>query len=88
MVLGKVIGNVWATKKDDSLNGYKLMVVNMISAEGEQKEEEIVAVDTIGAGVGDTVLISKGNASRVSENGTIQAPIDARIVGIVDQIDA
>lgn len=88
MILGKVIGNVWATKKEEALSGYKLMVVDLIKASGESLRSEMIAVDTIGAGIGDTVIIARGSSSRATGNGYLDAPIDAKIVGIVDEIDA
>lgn len=87
MVLGKVIGNVWATKKEDSLNGYKLMIVEVIKADESKTSEEIIAVDMVGAGVSDMVLVSKGSSARVTLEDIIKAPIDAVIVGIVDGVE-
>ena len=87
MVLGKVIGNVWATKKEESLSGYKLMIVEVMTADESKTGEEIVAIDMIGAGVSDIVIVSKGSSSRVLSENSIKAPIDAVIVGIVDGVE-
>lgn len=77
MVIGKIIGNVWATRKDESLNGLKFMIAQLESG------EKIVVCDYIGAGTGDTVLITKGSGARkVLENENI--PIDAVTIGIID----
>jgi ethanolamine utilization protein EutN len=82
MIICKVLGNVWATKKDEKLNGHKLLVVQ--SSGGES--ETFVAADIIGAGVGDDVLVSKGSVARnsLAEKDT---PIDAVVVGIIDSLE-
>ena len=87
MILGKVIGNVWATKKEESLSGYKLMIVEVITADESKTGEEIVAVDMIGAGVSDLVIVSKGSSARVTREDSLKAPVDAVIVGIVDGVE-
>ncbi|MDR0486360.1 MAG: EutN/CcmL family microcompartment protein [Elusimicrobiota bacterium] len=83
MVIAKVLGNLWATKKDDRLGGYKLLVVQTKNGEST---ENIVAVDTIGAGIGEDVLIVKGSMTRniLKESDT---PIDAAVVGIIDSVE-
>ena len=86
MELGKVVGNVWATRKDEKLNGQKFLVVKLLKSKDELREGFFVAADNVGAGIGDTVLITKGGAARQSI-GNREIPIDAAIVGIVDSID-
>ncbi|MDR1448662.1 MAG: EutN/CcmL family microcompartment protein [Propionibacteriaceae bacterium] len=86
MIIGKIIGNVWATRKNDDLNGCKLMVVEPYEFEGHSKLYPVVAVDMIGAGVGETVLVVSGSSARLSV-GSGAKPIDHAIVGIVDEID-
>lgn len=86
MELGKVVGNVWATRKDEKLNGQKFLIVKILISKDKEKEGLFVAVDNVGAGIGDTVLITKGGAARQSI-GNREVPIDAAIVGIVDSID-
>lgn len=86
MELGKVVGNVWATRKDEKLNGQKFLIVKILISKDKEKEGLFVAVDNVGAGTGDTVLITKGGAARQSI-GNREVPIDAAIVGIVDSID-
>lgn len=92
MRLAKVVGTVVATRKDESLVGSKLLIVRLLpSAElkgeaPEKKEELIVAVDSVGAGVGETVLVVFGSvASRIMGDG--RAPVDAAVIGIVDHIE-
>jgi len=86
MLVGNVIGNVWATRKNEELNGCKLMIVEPYSYDGHGKQYPIVAADQIGAGIGETVLVVTGSSARVSiGDGT--KPIDHVIVGIVDQVE-
>ncbi|MFI3618656.1 MULTISPECIES: EutN/CcmL family microcompartment protein [Enterococcus] len=86
MYIGKVIGNVVSTQKEAALTGYKLMIVELIQRSTMERIEEIVAVDLVGAGKGEFVLVVKGSSARVSTN-TPDAPIDATIVGIIDTFD-
>ena len=82
MITAKLIDNVWATKKAEALNGYKLMLVEIIG--GKDKGRRFVAVDTISAGIGDRVLVCTGSSARRMV-GNDNAPIDAAIVGIIDE---
>ena len=83
MLIAKVLGNLWATKKDERLNGYKLLVVQV---KGSGPKETIVAVDTIGAGIGEDVLIVTGSMTRNILRDP-KTPIDAAIVGIIDSVE-
>ncbi|WP_027634027.1 EutN/CcmL family microcompartment protein [Clostridium hydrogeniformans] len=86
MIIGKVVGNVWATRKDEKLCGQKFLVVKRMESKSKEKDELLVAADNVGAGHGDYVLITTGSAARVSiENENV--PVDAAIVGIIDSID-
>ena len=79
MKVGKVIGNIWATRKEDKLAGLKLMIVQPVSlTTGEAYGTPLVASDVIGAGVGERVLYVNGSS------GGPDIPVDAAIVGIVD----
>ncbi len=80
MVVGKVTGSIFSTRKLDSLTGFKLMVVNI----GKGKDDFVVAMDTLGAGIGDIVLVTLGDSARFACQNE-KTPIDAVIVGIVDQ---
>ncbi|MCI6139120.1 MAG: EutN/CcmL family microcompartment protein [Clostridiaceae bacterium] len=86
MKLAKIIGTVVATRKDESLVGYKLMIIRRINSLGDYIDSEEVAVDYVGAGVGETVLIGQGSAVRV-DNRRREAAIDMAIIGIVDTMD-
>lgn len=84
MTLGEVVGNVWATRKEDGLTGLKFLVVRPDSP--SENDAHFVAVDRIGAGVGDRVLVTRGSSSsHVEEHQPL--PIDAIIIGIVDAVE-
>lgn len=85
MLLGKVTGTVTATAKAGGLSGLKLLVVDVIDASGEVCEPSWVAPDTVGAGVGDTVLLTRGAAARMAE-GLGAAPTDLAIIAVVDRV--
>ena len=61
MLLGKVIGTIWATRKDEQLNGMKLQIVQRIGLDGASQGSFVVAVDSVGAGAGETVLVAQGS---------------------------
>lgn len=86
MEIAKVIGNVWATKKEEGLIGQKLLVLKIMESKEKTKNEFVVASDMIGAGIGDCVIISRGAAARYA-SGKPQSSIDAAVVGIVDSIE-
>lgn len=86
MRIGRVIGTLIATKKDDSLVGSKLMVTQPIDIDYKPKGEPEIMVDTVGAGIGEVVIYSEGTASR-NAAGKPDSAIDAAIVGIVDNVD-
>lgn len=81
MLIGKVVGSVVSTRKNEKLVGSKFMVVETLAGTGDAKR--IVAVDNIGAGIGENVLVAIGSAARVGCDNE-RAPIDAAIVGIID----
>lgn len=84
MQLGTVIGSVWSTRKEERLVGMKLMIVKPTNILNEQLSlQPLIAVDTIGAGVGETVLMVNGSSARIAVRDA-QIPVDAAIVGIVD----
>ncbi len=82
MITAKLIDNIWATRKSEFLNGYKLMVVEVIG--GADAGKRLVAVDVISAGIGDRVLVTLGSSARkMFEDDNI--PVDAAIIGIIDE---
>lgn len=82
MVIGTVVDSIWSTRKDEALVGLKFMAVKLIGGKDEGKI--IVAVDTIGAGIGERVLICQGSSARRMPR-LENAPIDSTIVGIIDE---
>lgn len=83
MVIGTVVGSIIATRKNEKLVGQKLLVIRPCD-EMEQKGE-FVAIDNVGAGIGETVLVARGSAARIGCD-LEDAPVDAAIVGIVDEV--
>jgi ethanolamine utilization protein EutN len=86
MILGKIVGTVVATRKDPRLVSNKLMVVRPIDPRGKAEGNYLVAVDTVDAGVGETVLVVSGSSARLA-SGMKDCPVDAAIVGIVDTVE-
>ena len=86
MILGKVVGTVWATRKDEQLVGMKLQIVQEVELDYTLKDKFVVAVDSVGAGVGEIVLVAQGSSARQTEL-TKNRPVDAVITAIVDRLD-
>jgi ethanolamine utilization protein EutN len=86
MLLAKIVGTVVATRKDPRLVSCKLLVVRPIDPRGKAEGSYLVAIDTVDAGVGETVLIVSGSSARMAA-GLKDCPVDAAIVGIIDAVD-
>ncbi len=86
MYLARVRGTVVSTSKDQRLVGFKLLVTHRIDEFGGWVSLPEIAIDTVGAGVGETVIITRGSQARYAA-GRSEAPIDATIVGIVDSVE-
>jgi microcompartment protein CcmK/EutM len=86
LFLGRVIGTVWSTKKDEQLVGAKFLLVRELDLELNEKERFVVAVDSVGAGEGEVVLVATGSSSRMT-TFTKDKPVDAVIMAIVDKLD-
>lgn len=86
MQLARVIGTVVSTRKDENLNGIKLLMVQPLTAEREPAGRPLVAVDAVGAGVGEEVFFVRGKEASFPFY-PVEAPVDAGIVGIVDHWD-
>ena len=86
MFLGKVIGTVWSTKKDEKLVGAKFLIVRKLDLDLIEKSDFVVAVDSVGAGEGEVVLVATGSSSRQTQF-TQDKPIDAVIMAIVDKLN-
>jgi ethanolamine utilization protein EutN len=86
MHLGQVIGSIWATRKYETINGYKMLFVQPINAEKEKLGEPIIALDTVGAGPGEIIFYVTASEAVIPLDVDM-APVDASIVGIVDSIN-
>jgi ethanolamine utilization protein EutN len=92
MFLAKVMGSVVATQKVRSMTGHKLLIVEPLRVEPQARDKLIstgrtfVAVDTVGAGQGEMVLIVQGSSARLTPE-TEKLPVDAAIIGIVDTVN-
>ena len=83
MLTAKLIDNIWATRKAESLNGLKFMLAEVIGG-GPENGKRLVVVDIISAGIGDRVIVATGStARRMVGDDTI--PVDAAIIGIIDE---
>jgi ethanolamine utilization protein EutN len=86
MLLARIVGTIVATRKDPLLVSNKLMVVRQVNPQGKAEGLYLVAVDTVDAGVGETVLVVSGSSARMAA-GLKDCPVDAAIVGIVDAVE-
>jgi len=86
MKLGRIVGTVVATRKDEKINGLRLYVVRDLSLDLDAKASFVVAADAVGAGVGEVVLYASGSSARQT-TATDKRPIDATVMAIVDEID-
>jgi microcompartment protein CcmK/EutM len=86
VLLAKIVGTVVATRKDPRLVSNKLLVARPIDPRGKPEGSHLVAVDTVDAGVGETVLIVSGSSARLA-SGMKDCPVDAAVVGIIDAVE-
>jgi ethanolamine utilization protein EutN len=87
MLIAKVIGTIVATRKHERLVGSKIQVVQPLDCKGEKADgEPFVAIDAVGAGVTERVIVVRGSGARHGVDNDV-SPVDAAIVGIIDRID-
>ena len=86
MLLGRVVGTVVSSRKEEELSGLKLLLVRNADVEGNATGSLVVAIDAVGAGVGEVVLYASGSSARQTRV-TKDRPVDATIMAIVDQIE-
>lgn len=86
MLICEVIGHVWATKKESSLSGLKMMVVREMTPDYQPTDRTFVAADVVGAGIGEWVLTVSGSTARHAF-GKEELAADAAIVGIIDKVE-
>ena len=83
MIIGKVVGSLFSTRKSEKLVGNKFMIVEPVETM-KAAGERVVAIDIMGAGIGEYVLVAQGSAARIGCD-MADAPVDAAIVGIIDE---
>lgn len=86
MLLGKVIGTIWSTRKDENLVGSKFLIIRQLYLDYTPKDSTIIAIDSVGAGVGEVVLVAQGSSARQTDI-TQNKPVDAVVMAIVDKLD-
>ena len=86
MLLGKVVGTVVSTRKEPTLDGSTFLIIRGVDLEGKPTSTLVVAVDAVGAGVGEWVLYASGSSARQTEM-TKDRPVDAVVMAIVDQVE-
>ncbi len=86
MRIARILGTVVSTQKDERLNGKKLLICKPINLDGTDRDDYVVAVDTVGAGFHEKVLLVSGSSARLSE-GNKDCPVDTAIIGVIDAID-
>jgi microcompartment protein CcmK/EutM len=86
LLLAKIVGTVVATRKDPRLVSNKLLLARPVDPRGKVEGNYLVAVDTVDAGVGETVLVVSGSSARMAA-GMKDCPVDAAVIGIIDTVD-
>ena len=86
MIIGRIIGTVVATQKDERLSGKKLLIVKPLNLDGTDQSGYVVTVDTVGAGFHEKVLVVAGSSARLAE-GNKDCPVDSAIVGVIDHYE-
>lgn len=86
MILGRVVGTVVSTHKDEGMRGFKLLVVQNLQLDMRLSSSYVIACDAVGAGIGDVVIVVQGSSARLTEQ-TKNKPVDAAIICIVDSVE-
>ena len=86
MIIARILGTVVSTQKDERLQGKKLLIVKPIDLDGNDQSGYLVAVDTVGAGFHERVIVVGGSSARMAE-GNKDCPVDSAIIGVIDRID-
>lgn len=86
MIIARILGTVVSTQKDPKLEGRKLLIVRPLNLDGSDGGGYLVAVDTVGAGFHERVLVVSGSSARLAQ-GMKDTPVDAAIIGVVDTVD-
>lgn len=86
MIIARILGTVVSTQKDERLQGKKLLIVKPINLDGTDQSGYTVAVDTVGAGFHEKVIVVAGSSARLAE-GNKDCPVDAAIIGVIDSYE-
>ncbi len=87
MIIARVVGNVVATRKQQSHEGKKILLIQPLDLEDQPSGDVLVAVDAVDAGVGDRVLAVQEGFSAMTSVGHIESPIDAAVIGVIDLVE-
>ncbi len=87
MLIGRVIGEVWATQKHASHEGRKILYVQPLDLDGAEKGDPVLALDAVGAGVGERVLVAMEGFSAMTAVGRPNSPISTAVIGIIDTVE-
>lgn len=87
MLIGRVIGEVWATRKQASHEGQKILYVQPIDLDGRERGDPVLAMDTVDAGVGERVLVVTEGFSAMTAADRPNSPIDMAVVGVIDAVE-
>ena len=86
MIIARILGTVVSTQKDERLHGKKLLIVKPLNLDGTDQSGYVVAVDTVGAGFHEKVLVVAGSSARLAE-GNKDCPVDSAIIGVIDSYE-
>jgi len=87
MLIGRVIGEVWATQKAPSHEGGKVLCVQPVNLDGTPKGQPVLALDAVQAGVGERVLVTMEGFSAMTAVGRPNSPIDMAVIGVIDAVE-
>ena len=87
MIIARVVGNVVATRKHESHEGKKILLIQPLDLEGQPMGDVVVALDSVDAGIGDRVLAVQEGFSAMTSVGHVESPIDAAVIGVIDLVE-
>jgi ethanolamine utilization protein EutN len=87
MLIARVVGEVVASHKHPSHEGRNLLLVQPLELDGANRGEAVIALDAVGAGIGDRVLLTTDGYAAMSSVGRMQSPIDMAVIGLIDRVD-
>jgi ethanolamine utilization protein EutN len=87
MLIARVVGEIVSTHKHPSHEGRSLLLVQPLNLDGSNRGDAVVALDSVGAGIGDRVLLATDGYSAMTSVGKLQAPIDMAVIGLIDAVN-